>query len=80
VVSTTVLLLPEFPQISLRMTRWSCRSTTFSDSFVHHVRGPYWRLPHCSTSIAKKLRPLLNGRWEIRAHTYGGTRTSFCFR
>jgi hypothetical protein len=41
VVSTTVLLLPEFPQISLRMTRWSCRSTTFSDSFVHHVRGPY---------------------------------------
>lgn len=24
----------------LRMTQWSSRSTTFSRSFVHHVRGP----------------------------------------
>jgi len=40
-VSTTVLLLPEFLQISLRMTRWSSRSTTFRRAFVHHVRGPY---------------------------------------
>jgi hypothetical protein len=45
VVSTTVLLLPEFLQISLRMTRWSSRSTTFRRAFVHHVRGPYyWEL------------------------------------
>jgi hypothetical protein len=36
-----VLLLPEFLQISLRMTRWSSRSTTFRRAFVHHVRGPY---------------------------------------
>jgi len=43
VVSTTVLLLPEFlEQISMRMTRWSSRSTTLKQSFVHHVRGPYW--------------------------------------
>ncbi len=41
VESITVLLLPEFPQISLRMKRWSSRSTTFSDSFVHHLLGPY---------------------------------------
>jgi hypothetical protein len=40
--STTVFLLSEFLQlISLRMTRWSSRSTTFRRSFVHHVRGPY---------------------------------------
>ncbi len=25
------------------MTRWSSSSTTFSGSFVHHVRGPYFR-------------------------------------
>jgi hypothetical protein len=36
-----VFLLSDFRQISLRMTRWSSRSTTFSRSFVHHVRGPY---------------------------------------
>jgi len=40
-VSTTVLLLPELSQISLRMTRWSSRSTTFRESFVHHVGGLY---------------------------------------
>jgi len=38
--STTVLLLSEFRQLSLRMTRWSSRSTTFRASFVHQVRGP----------------------------------------
>ena len=43
VVSTTVLLLPEFPQTSLRMTRWSSCSTTFRSLFVHHVCGPYFR-------------------------------------
>ncbi len=32
---TTVLLLSGFPRISLRMTRWSSRSTTFMRSFVH---------------------------------------------
>jgi len=38
-----VLLLLEFlEQTSLRMTRWSPRSTTFRESFVHHVRGPYF--------------------------------------
>jgi len=36
-----VLLLSEFPQISLRMTRWSSRSTTVR-SFVHHFRGRYF--------------------------------------
>jgi hypothetical protein len=35
-----VLLLSEFPQISLRMTRWSPRSTTVRP-FVHHFRGRY---------------------------------------
>lgn len=30
-------------QTSLRMTRWLPRSTTFRQSFVHHVRGPYLR-------------------------------------
>jgi hypothetical protein len=39
--STTALLLSKSSQISLRMTRWSSRSTTFRRSFVHHVRGPY---------------------------------------
>ena len=40
--STTRLLLPEFlERTSLRMTRWSSPSTTFRESFVHHVRGPY---------------------------------------
>jgi hypothetical protein len=34
VASTTVLLLPEFLPDSLRMTRWSLRSTTFSRPFV----------------------------------------------
>jgi len=43
-VSTTVLLLSEFlQQLSLRMTRWSLRSTTFG-SFVHHFSGRYSRL------------------------------------
>ena len=35
-----MLLLSEFPQISLRMTRWSPRSTTVRP-FVHHFRGRY---------------------------------------
>src|SRR5438105_9220318 len=38
---TTVLLLSESSQISLRMTRWSSRSTTFGSSFVHHLGGRY---------------------------------------
>jgi len=38
---TTVLLLSGIPQISLRMTRWSFRSTTLSQSLVHHFRGRY---------------------------------------
>src|SRR5919106_931608 len=45
--STTVLLLSESLQISLRMTRWSSHSTTFRRSFVHHVRGRYFRLVTC---------------------------------
>jgi DNA (cytosine-5)-methyltransferase 1 len=41
-----VFLLSEFlEQISLRMTRWSSRSTTFRRSFVHHVRGRYSVVP-----------------------------------
>jgi hypothetical protein len=40
--STTALLLSDIPQIPLRMTRWSSRSTTLRWSFVHHGRGPYF--------------------------------------
>src|SRR3990170_6586659 len=66
---TTVLLLSEFlQQISLRMTRWSFRSTTVSRPFVHHFRGRYFANAALGGSRGRLLLHQDDGRLPALPH------------